>query len=295
MDKWPNFFIVGVEKGGTTTLYEYLKKIPEIFMSPKKEPLYFSPVFRDTTHIPNNITDEKSYLRLFKNVKNETAIGEASAVYLRDPEAPKLIYKKIPHAKIIISLRDPVDRYFSGYVMDFSTGLTKKSIHESIQNRLNNKFMVKSTTLKKESSLLYHDNVKRYLDIFGKNNVLILIFEEWIINPKKALEEILDFLKIDLSKKNFDDFKFDSYNIGWIPEGKLLSKILGSKIVISLLKKILSKSSRDFIKKKIIKYSNNRKKLDESDKQLLIKIYNDDVKKLEKLLGKELPWPNFKD
>jgi len=294
MNKCPTFFIVGVEKCGTTSLYEYLKKIPEIFMSPKKEPWYFSPVVRDIAHIPNKIKDEKSYLRLFNNVKNETAIGEASAVYWRDPEAPKLIQEKIPHAKIIISLRDPVDRYFSGYLMEFLTGLNKKSIHESIQNRLNNKFTLKSTRLKKESSFLYYDNVKRYLDIFGKDNVLILIFEEWIKNPKKALGDILEFLKIDSSVKNFDDIKFDSYNVGWVPKGKLLSKILSSKIVISLSRKPLLKSSRHFIEKKIIN-NNTNKKLDDKDKQLLIKFFYTDVKKLEKLFGKQLPWPNFKD
>jgi len=47
MGKWPNFFIIGVEKGGTTSLYEYLKNIPEIFMSPEKEPWYFSPIVRN--------------------------------------------------------------------------------------------------------------------------------------------------------------------------------------------------------------------------------------------------------
>jgi len=185
MVKWPNFFIIGVEKGGTTSLYEYLKQIPEIFMSQNKEPWYFSPIVRNLHYSKDRISDENLYLNLFSNVKNQTAIGEASAVYWRDPEAPKLIHEKIPHAKIIISIRDPVDRYFSGYLMGKRMGYNKKKIHESIQNRIKNKFILSSTRLNEESSLLYYDNIKRYLDIFGEKNVLILIFEEWTKSCKK--------------------------------------------------------------------------------------------------------------
>ena len=103
MSVWPNFFIIGVDRGGTTSLYEYLKNIPEIFMSTPKEPWYFSPVVRSVTpQAIGKCNSEKSYLNLFKNVKNETVIGEASAVYWRDPESAKLIHEKIPNAKIII-------------------------------------------------------------------------------------------------------------------------------------------------------------------------------------------------
>jgi len=233
-------------------------------------------------------------LKLFKNVKNEIAIGEASAVYWRDPETPKLIHGKIPKAKIIISLRDPVGRFFSTYLMQFRTGFYKKSIHEFVQDTLNKKFAYTSRRLKKETNDLYYDNIKRYLDIFGRSNILVLIFEDWIINPKKALKEILEFLKIDSSVKNFDDITFDKYNVGWIPQGKILKKIMYNKTIISLTRMTLPKSSRHFIENKIWESNKNRIKLGKKDEQLLIKFFYDDVKKLEKLLGRELPWPNFK-
>jgi len=64
MDSWPNFFIIGAAKGGTTSLYEYLKQVPGIFMSPEKEPNYFSRVV-----VPSNsryqfmIRDKKKVFR----------------------------------------------------------------------------------------------------------------------------------------------------------------------------------------------------------------------------------------
>ena len=91
---WPNFFIVGAGKAGTTSLYEYLKKIPEIYMSPIKEPGYFG-----TREFKNpdwsKISTENEYLKLFEGVTNEIAIGEASPQYLSDPKTPFLIHDKI--------------------------------------------------------------------------------------------------------------------------------------------------------------------------------------------------------
>ena len=108
LERWPNFFIVGAPKAGTSSLYAYLNEIPGIFMSPKKEPNYFSENTIPNDHPIKPIRDKKKYLELFKGVKGEKIIGEASTSYLADPEAPKLIHEACPDAKILISLRDPV-------------------------------------------------------------------------------------------------------------------------------------------------------------------------------------------
>ncbi|MEX0656428.1 MAG: sulfotransferase domain-containing protein, partial [Nitrosopumilaceae archaeon] len=114
---WPNFFIVGADKAGTSSLYAYLMNIPGIFMSRYKEPNYFSTMTFGDNHDLRPIRDKKKYLELFKNVKNEKIVGEASPSYLGDKEAPKLIHKVSPEAKILICLRDPVERVYSHYLM----------------------------------------------------------------------------------------------------------------------------------------------------------------------------------
>ena len=113
MERWPNFFIVGAPKAGTTSLHEYLSNIPGIFMSAEKEPNYFSmTVISKDDQSANPIRDKKKYLELFKNAKDEKIIGESSPNYLSDPEAPNLIHQVSPDAKILISLRDPVEQAF---------------------------------------------------------------------------------------------------------------------------------------------------------------------------------------
>ena len=85
---WPNFFIVGAPKAGTTSLYWYLRNITGIYMSSIKEPNYFSIKVRPKDYFLRPIRDKRKYLNLFKDVIDEKIIGEASPSYLRDPEAP---------------------------------------------------------------------------------------------------------------------------------------------------------------------------------------------------------------
>ena len=96
----PNFLIIGAAKAGTTSLYEYLKQHPQIWMSPIKETNFFALEgetlgFRgpgDHNYINNfSITKIESYLKLFQGVENQTAIGEASPLYLYSPKAPNCI------------------------------------------------------------------------------------------------------------------------------------------------------------------------------------------------------------
>ena len=112
IENLPNFFIVGAAKSGTTSLAEYLKQHPEIFMSEFKEPHYFLP---EGAMASNYYGTWDNYMSLFKDVRNEKAIGEASTGYLYYPESARMIINRIPDAKIIISLRNPVEMAFSLY------------------------------------------------------------------------------------------------------------------------------------------------------------------------------------
>ena len=109
---WPNFLIVGAQKSGTTSLFHYLRRHPKIFLSPIKEPAYFSK-YRGSVPFKNKKPTKEQYLELFQNVKDESAIGEVSTPYLFDQDSATNIYKTIPNAKIIIILRDPTERAYS--------------------------------------------------------------------------------------------------------------------------------------------------------------------------------------
>ena len=156
----PNFFIVGAPKAGTTSLYAYLDQHPEVYMSPLKEPNYFAFELRaenfskeDQPRIAREaaalrdyldgdmrdkrfgglVSDWLDYGKLFRNASTETAIGEASPMYLWSGSAAHNIARRLPHAKIIISLRNPVDRAYSQYLQMTSIGMIRRSFRQQIQ------------------------------------------------------------------------------------------------------------------------------------------------------------------
>jgi len=287
MEKLPNFFIVGAPKAGTTTLYEYLNKIPGIYMSPVKEPKYFSSRISKKIFLLKPITNKNEYLKLFENVKNEKIIGEASPGYLADPDAPKLIYKVSPNAKILISLRDPIERLFSNYLMQLRNGRLKLSFHDEIQRSFKKKNDTEPFLMLEFS--LYSENVKRYLDIFGSKQVKIIIFEQWIKDSRHTLEEILNFLDLNYQ---IHEFEKEDQNPYVVPRGRLGKHILASPLIRKISQKTILPSKRMSLRKLIVK-KQPKPTIDVNDKNTLMKFYNDDVKKLEKILGKKLPWKNF--
>ena len=290
MERWPNFFIVGAPKAGTTSLYEYLSEISGIYMSPVKEPKYLAvntPLYK---HVQKPIRDKDKYLSLFNKVKDEKIIGEASASYLRDPETPGLIHQVSPHARILISLRDPVNRLFSEYL-----GLDRKLItlpfHDEIERTLNHKTDDGKLFLRLNSSL-YSENVKKYLDIFGPNQVKIIIFEEWIQDVKNSIEEILGFLGLNYP---VSDLEFMIHNPYRILRGSITRYIFHSETVSKIAKRTLPTKTRRLLSEKLLFKKQPKPQMNQEDRDSLIKFYQDDVEKLQNILGRKLPWPNFEN
>ena len=254
MEKWPNFLIVGAPRAGTTSLYEFLKRTPGIYMSPMKEPHYFSS-FSPNKMYGNPVRDKKKYLSLFKNVKDEVAIGEASTTYLWDKNACNSIFNTIPNVRIVIMLRDPVQRAFSHYLMRVGGGY-------------------------------YSKQVKQYLEKFGGNLVKIIIFEEFIKNPKKSVKELLDFLQVNAdSPKGIETV----HNEFTVPRGKIITLLLQNKIVRKIGEQIPASYYEPFVKN-VLGKKISKPMISDEDKEFLEELYRDDVKKLEMILGRELPW-----
>ena len=238
MDRWPNFFIVGTGKAGTTSLYEYLKQVPGIFMPPEKEPNYFSQVAtsKDDPH-RFMIRDKKKYLELFKNVKNEKIIGEASPTYLRDPNTAYLIHKVSPNAKILITLRNPIDRNFASYLHHLNLGRISYSTEELVES-LEKDARRPNHTIQE----FYTPLVKKYLDVFGEKSVKIIIFEEWIKNIPETIMNILKFLRLEN-----DDLTLDEkiHNPFLSPRSSISKFVISNKTIVNLSRKALSPPARE--------------------------------------------------
>jgi len=289
MVNWPNFFIVGAPKAGTTSIYNYLKNIPGIFMSPEKEPNYFSKKNIPDDHPIIPIRDKKKYLQLFKGVKDEKIIGEASPTYLADPEAPKLIHEACPDAKILISLRDPVERAFSHFLMVKGVGRVKTSFREHIEKEISHELPDGITNIGLYGNR-YFENIKRYFDIFGRNQVNVIVFEEMIDKPRIIINSILDFLELDVNHNEFDDKVYNPH----AESRKITQPFLTNIKVRKFIKSgIMPLSTRKFLREKVFFKSQSKPTMESSDRKLLVQFYYDDVQKLKELLRRNLPWMDF--
>jgi len=290
MEKWPNFFIVGAPKAGTTSLYEYLKDIPGIFMSSVKEPHYF-----DFTSVPDDweplqpIRQKDEYLNIFKKVKEEKIVGEASPSYLSDPESAKLIHEASPEARILITLRDPVERSFSNYLMFVRGGHWNKSFHYYLENELKNGVNHSKRNINLRRGF-YFEDIKKFQNLFGENQIKIIIFEEWIKRAQSTVQEILKFLNIN---HKIEEFKKEKHNPYFGDRNPLTRKIRTNKIVEKILSRTMSADARISLRDKYFVKKDIKPKINLQDRDKLVKIYQEDVNQLQHYFKRKLPWKNF--
>lgn len=193
----PNFFIVGTPKAGTTSLYHYLDEHPEIYMSPIKETNYFSYAeIREQGLYYNeeHVLTADQYADQFAGVTNEKAVGEASVSYLFYPSVPLKIKEFNPEAKIIVVLRNPVDRGFSHYLMDKRLGFVNLSLQDVISGK------EKDVELFYQQYITigcYYEQLKRYFDVFDRSQVKVLFYEDVIRNIDGVVKDIYNFLGVD--------------------------------------------------------------------------------------------------
>jgi hypothetical protein len=172
-------------------MWTYLRKHPEVFMSAEKELYFFSTDLAPADHRP---PPAEVYLEHFAAASDEKKIGEATPDYLRSQIAPKAIKAFCPAAQIIITLRNPVDvmhslhadaLYVREPVDDFEAALeadAKRTGRQLVGYR---------------QFTNYAEQVKRYFDVFGRERVHIIIFDDLKGNPALVYRDTLRFLGVD--------------------------------------------------------------------------------------------------
>lgn len=194
----PNFLIVGAAKSGTTSLYEYLRTHPDVFMPARKEPSHFVPE-------AGGISDFAEYLELFRDADGYKRIGEASVSYLMAPGAPAKIAAALgTNIKIVILLRNPVAAAYSFWGHNVRLGVEMLPFQEAVRAetlRLDDPLFQASCrtwvyNLAYTERGKYFEQVHRYLEIFGRENVGIYFFEEFYQPNLPQYGSLCDFLGI---------------------------------------------------------------------------------------------------
>ena len=288
--KKPNFLIVGAAKSGTTSLFQYLRQHPEVFMPEFKEPQYLvQSKIKGRLH--KYIDNRDDYLSLFNDAYQQ-CIGEASVFYLYFyKEAIENIKIELGEdVKIIIILREPVSRTISAYEHVFRNNIKENlSFTDALaaeEGRLERERDLTPMAMYKSMSM-YADAVKAYQMAF--QNVHITLYDELKSSPQKCVGQIFEFLGLESCEEiNY----LNSYNIGgWKWKSEKVKKIaLSNGFFKKIFRVIFPKFFRNHIFKKLkLKATDVQKTtISKETKQELSQFFQTDIKTLEGLINQKL-------
>ncbi len=250
-----DFFIVGAPKAGTTALHAHLAKHPQVCMSSDKEPNYFS--FEEIEeqqlyYHKENVKSESDYNSLFECEESAKLRGEASVSYLFYKEVPQRIKSYNPDAKIIISLRQPVQRAYSHFQMDYSLGLVNVSFEEIYRNGPNHPA---TGNYFQQYFLLsdYADQVERYQRQFPHQQICILLHEDLIRDPDKTMKKVFHFLGIE---KEIGPIELETQNVSGAGKNVLIRILYQNKYFRKVSSYLFSENIRNKIKSKLFSKEN---------------------------------------
>ncbi|HEY4895326.1 MAG TPA: sulfotransferase [Solirubrobacteraceae bacterium] len=205
----PDFFIAGHQKCGTTALYEMLRRHPQIFMSAVKEPRYFCTDlysrFPPRSAEAKRLRTLEGYLSLFAAAEPGQLAGEASPQYLRSRAAPAEIAAVQPNAKIIAILREPAAFLRSLHMQMVSSNQeTEKDFRRAVElEPARREGREIPARCQHPDVLLYTDHVRyveqlhRFREMFGTENVLVIIYDDFRRDNESTVRDVLRFLGVD--------------------------------------------------------------------------------------------------
>lgn len=289
-----DFFVLGVARGGTTSLYNYMQQHPGIFLPKVKECNFFSEVDSldkevyldpdpEKEYHMKIIRDEAIYRKLFDSARPDQLKGEVSPSYLWDRNAAKRIHEHNPEAKLLISLRNPIERAFSHYQMHYQTGHEKEASFEAALKAPKDEIWGGGNMYLEMS--LYYDQLKPYFELFDPKNIKVLVSEEWTPRNGEALNEIYDFLGLE----PFYNYENDvPLNAARELKNRGLLAFLRLEKVKRPIKWMLSERATDKLKDRLFYKEGEKQCIDANTYESLKEHFSEDVRKTGELTGIDL-------
>jgi hypothetical protein len=294
----PNFIIVGAAKSGTTSLSSYLEAHPDVYMSPVKEPFFFSfvdeePDFRgpyDSGLNEHIVTKLDEYEELFDGVKNESMMGECSNSYLYLSKSAERIYEYIPDCKILIVLRNPIDRAYSHYSQHRMLGHEPLSFESALQSEVQRQRDNWRWHYQYTAQGMYFAQVKEYFDVFGREQVCVCLFDDLKEDVLIFVQDICDFLGVDSAF--YQDFEFEVHNRTGLPVSKLIHKFVRyPNFLKNITRPLVPKSLRAVIYRLLVQINyrtGNIPSMRSETRAYLLDLYREDIRKLQNLINRDL-------
>ncbi|WP_251961510.1 sulfotransferase domain-containing protein [Salinibacter ruber] len=276
----PTFILGGAPKAGTTSLYRYLQQHPQVCMSARKE----TSVFIDDKGL-EWLSDTH-----YRHYDGESAVGEASAGTLGNPDVTERVYDALPDVKLIFVLRDPIERTFSHY--RFLRGVGGLEEWEGVEGTASFSELIRAEgTEWREIHIdlgMYHRHLTRFEQYFEREQMLILLFSDLKKNPSQVVERIFRFVGVDPS------FQPDLavHNTSRSPRFERLYQAATSlwttvkrRVDISLINK--TRPVRRAVKQ-FLTEETSRSEIPPDDEEYLRGIYAEPNQRLEEWLGRDL-------
>jgi hypothetical protein len=282
----PNFFVIGANKAGTSSLSAYLDAHPAVYMSPIKEPGFYAL----NGEIPSGhringarVRHRADYEALFDCVTDESAVGEASTAYLPSKRAPALLHADVPDAKLVAVLRDPSARTYSAHSMYVSYGLEQTTDFEAAVDAE----LAGQTDTYYVARSLYASALERWFNVFPRDQFKIFLYEDLDERPADVVREIFTFLDVD---PDFEPRVSERVHVTTIPKSRSLRRFTksGSKTKTAL-KQVLPSSVRAGLKRRAVAWNEVRPDgITPAARRRLVDYFADDIDRTEALIGRDL-------
>lgn len=292
---FPTFLVIGVAKAGTTSLYQYLRQHPQIYMSPVKEPRFFAleghpldfcgpgdeRLWKTTT------TTLDAYQTLFEGVTDELAVGECSVLYLHDERAPDAIARHVPDAKLIAVLRDPAERAHSAFLYHTRDGREPlEAFEEALADESRRLAAGWYLAWGYRAQGFYYRGLSRYFDRFARDQIRVYLHEGFRADPLGVLADLFAFLGVD---STFRPDVRRRFNPSGRPRSACVQRLLTQPHPLKeAVKSVVPEEWGHRVIARVQPANLARPKVGPETRATLIEGYEDDIRRLETLIGRDL-------
>jgi len=292
----PTFFLIGAPKSGTTSLYDYLRQHPAVFMPEVKEPRYMA--YADAPPPMDGPGDAEAnraavytrdaYEALFAGAEGATAVGEASVNYLYSDTAPARIHDLVPDAALFAVLRNPIERAYSHYLHLLRSGREPlDSFAAALDAEERRRADGWEWSWHYRAVGHYHEQLRRYLEHFDRDQLTIYLFDDFTDDPVGIAQDLYRRLGVDPS---FEPDTTVRRRTTGVPLSNRFQQFLYNpdNILRRLSRVVLPEAVRDRWLTRLKNANLRKPPLANDVRARLADAYHDDVRRLERLLDRDL-------